>query len=89
MAETKLKDNAIQCPNCGNAYFESEVKCPKCGTLYQDGAESKTEKRFNQLFDKMNDVARRVHSKRNKYGSENPYPSLANNNQVVPKGGNQ
>lgn len=67
MAETKQKGNAILCPNCGNAYFESEGKCPQCGTPYQEGAESETEKSFNQAFNDLNNVAREMHLKRNMY----------------------
>ena len=67
MQEIKSRDNAVVCPKCHAAFFESKGKCPKCGTPYEEGAVSKSEKAFNEAFEDMNNAARKAHLIRNKY----------------------
>ena len=61
MKEVKQKDNAVICPECGNAFFESEGKCPKCGTPYEKEGANEFEEVVNENFREVNDVARKKH----------------------------
>lgn len=61
MTQSKTKkNNAVLCPQCGTAYFESQGSCPKCNTIYKKGAVSEYENTFNKVFDDLNDTARDI-----------------------------
>ena len=78
-----LKNNAVICANCGNAYFESEGKCPRCGKIYEKGEISNGEREFQKKFDEINNAIRAEQLQGNKYSSQNPYPSEVGGNTDI------
>ena len=67
-SKTKKKNNAVICPKCGAAYFESQGNCPKCKTPYDNGdVSSEYENTFNKVFDDLNGTARDFVTSKKKY----------------------